>query len=101
EFFERYESIFFTVWIMTIFNTAAMAYDIALMSFRSLFKKGKKMVYFSIMSPIIYLLAMYSTTLVDFIMYSRYVSVFGLVLGMGLPPVLLLIAIVRGVKADG
>ncbi|RKD21028.1 spore gernimation protein [Ammoniphilus oxalaticus] len=101
EFFERFESIFFTVWIMTIFNTSAMAYDIALISVRSMFKQGGKLVYLSFMSPIIYLMAMYPPTHVDVIRYGRYISYTGLTLGAALPALLLLIAVLRGVKGDG
>ena len=50
EFFERFESLFFTIWLMTIFNTSTMAYDVGLMAFRSLIKKGTKMIYLSVLS---------------------------------------------------
>lgn len=100
EFFERFESIFFTVWLMTIFNTATMAYDIALMSFRSILKKGKKMVYFSIMSPVVYLVSMFPPTLVDFFKFTSYISYAGIFFAMILPVILLLVAKIRRVRAD-
>jgi len=101
QFFERFESIFFTVWLMTIFNTATMAYDIALMSFRWIFRKGKKIVYLSILSPIILLTAMTPPTLVDSIRLGTQISYAGVFFSLALPIILLLIAKVRGVKGDG
>lgn len=101
EFFERFESIFFTVWIMTIFNTSFMALDVAMLAFYSLFKKGKKIHYICVLCPIVYLVAMFSPDIASFIQYTTVVSIFGLIVGIAMPIVLLLIAKMRGVKANG
>lgn len=101
EFFERFESVFFTIWVMTIFNTATMAYDVALMMFRSIFKKGKKIVYLTILSPMIYLIGMYPPNLLDFFRFGYVLSYIGIGLAIVIPTLLLFIAVIRGVKVDG
>ncbi|RKD21026.1 hypothetical protein BEP19_15205 [Ammoniphilus oxalaticus] len=99
-FFERFESIFFTIWVMTLFNTATMSYDIALLTFRSVFKKGKKIVYLSILSPLIILLARVPATHVDLAKLSAIFSLYGCFIAMIVPSILFLIAKARGVRAD-
>jgi len=39
QFFERFESVFLTIWFMTVFNTASMAFDVATIAVCSVFKK--------------------------------------------------------------
>ena len=52
-FFERFESIFFTVWTMAIFNTTAMAFDVSIMAFSSVLPKIRKLTWIIILSPIV------------------------------------------------
>lgn len=100
-FFERVESIFFTIWIMTIFNTCAMWLDITVLNLTSMFRKVKKMVWIFVLSPMIYFLAMLPQTLIDFFTFGDKLTYFGIVVVYAIPILLLLIAIVRGVRSDG
>lgn len=58
-FVERFESIFFVIWIMAIFNTASMAFDIAVHSLNSIFKNTKKIKVILILAPIVYITSMF------------------------------------------
>ncbi|RTE08933.1 GerAB/ArcD/ProY family transporter [Paenibacillus whitsoniae] len=98
EFFERFESIFFTIWVMTIFNTACMAIDLAVYNFSSLFPKlpHKKSVF--ILSPFIYFLSMVPKNVTQFGRLGDYVSYIGLLVGIMIPCLLYAVAKIRGVK---
>lgn len=97
-FFERVESIFFTIWIMTIFNTCAMWLDITVMNLTSMFRSIRKIVWIFILSPLIYFIAMLPQNLVDFFSFADKLTYFGMIIVYLLPICLLLIAIMRGVK---
>ncbi len=97
-FLGRFESLFFTIWIMAIFNTTSLAYDVALLAVYSLFQKVKKITIIFTLTPIIYLIAMFPQDLTEVDKLSKYmdVSIAGLLIF--LPSVLLLLAKVRGIK---
>ncbi len=97
-FFERVESIFFTIWIMTIFNTCAMWLDITLLNLQSMFHKVRKTVWVLILSPMIYFVAMLPQNLVDFFKFADSITYFGMIVVYLCPILLLLIAVIRGVK---
>lgn len=101
EFFERFELVFFVIWIMAIFNTAAMGFDIAVFALTSIFKNIKKLTVVLILSPVIYLCAMYPqeptgvSTLEKIISYSAvFYTIFVILF-------LTVIAKIRGVKRVG
>jgi len=97
-FLERIESVFFTIWIMTIFNTCAAYFDIALLCFGSIFRKVKKITWIVTLSPIIYLLSMAPETLVEFFYLGDLLTYYGMIVAYFFPALLLLIAILRGVN---
>lgn len=100
-FFERVESIFFTIWIMTIFNTSTMWLDITVLNLISMFKRVSKIVWILILSPIIYFIAMLPQNLVDFFSYGDNLTYFGLIVVYLCPICLLVLAMLRGVKGHG
>ncbi|CAI8963563.1 spore germination protein [Brevibacillus sp. IT-7CA2] len=97
-FFERVESIFFTIWIMTIFNTSAMWLDITVLNLSSMFHKVHKTIWVLILSPMIYFVAMLPQNLVDFFTFADNITYFGMIVVYLCPILLLLIAVIRGVK---
>lgn len=99
-FLERVDSIFFTVWIMTIFNTASMAYDFSVMLIRFMFPQVKKITLISVLAFISYVLSMLPQDFNQLSSFGEFISITSAVVGLLLPTILLLIAIVRGVKAD-
>ncbi|MGG4455463.1 GerAB/ArcD/ProY family transporter [Brevibacillus porteri] len=99
-FFERVESIFFTIWIMTIFNTCAMWLDITVLNLSSMFFNVHKTVWVLILSPVIYFVAMLPQNLVDFFTFADSVTYFGIAVVYLCPILLLVIAVLRGVKSN-
>lgn len=57
-FFERFESLFFTVWIMTIFNTTTIYFDCMLINLGWVFPKPKKIVWVCWLAPVIFIVSM-------------------------------------------
>jgi len=100
-FMERVESIFFTIWIMTIFNTCSIFFDLAVFMFQSIFSRLSKVAWLLILSPVIYIVALYPENLVGFFHLGDQLTYAGLVLVYFIPLLLLLIAKLRGVKGDG
>jgi spore germination protein len=100
-FFERFESVFFTIWIMTIFNTTAMAYDVAVMALSSIFRKVKKITWLFMLSPLIYIISMLPQSYVQQSNFGMFISYSGIVFAILIPLGLLLIAKMRGVKGNG
>ncbi|MEW9676096.1 endospore germination permease [Lentibacillus sp. L22] len=73
-FFERFESIFFVIWIMAIFNTTVMALDIAVLALGNMFKNKSKITMVCILSPIVYVVAMYPEDLVGVASMGKYLG---------------------------
>ncbi|GED69252.1 germination protein GerLB [Brevibacillus reuszeri] len=97
-FFERVESIFFTIWIMTIFNTCAMWLDITIINLTSMFQRVTKILWIFILSPLIYFIAMLPQNLVDFFTFAEKLTYYGFLIVYLVPIGLLLLAKLRGVK---
>lgn len=98
EFFERFESVFFTIWLMTIFNTTSVAVDISLMCMRSLFARLTKTTAICISLPVIFLIGMAPQNIGELGQFGKWVSLIGLGLVGVVPALLLLIAKARGVR---
>ena len=98
EFFERFESIFFTIWTMTLFVTAAMAFDISLMCLKFVWPKVKKMTFIFVLSPFTYLVGMFPENQLSVSRLGDNISYAGIGFAVFLPALLLIIAKVRGVK---
>lgn len=99
-FLGRIESLFFMIWVMTIFNTASLCLDAGLMAFSSLFQKVKKRTFIFLLTPLIYLIAMFPTNLIEVTVLSNYLSYSAFGLGALIPTVLLLVAKARGIKGN-
>ncbi|MWC29454.1 GerAB/ArcD/ProY family transporter [Paenibacillus sp. MMS18-CY102] len=95
-FFERFESLFFVIWIMTVFNTAAMGFDLATECLSFLFKRLTKRVRIVILAPIIYLVCMFPQNMSEFSMLGTLISYFAVSFGITIPILLLLLG--RGKK---
>lgn len=99
-FFQRFESIFFVIWVMAIFNSTAMALDIAVFAMNSIFKNTLKIRLIFILTPVVYAISMYPKTILE---VSKFASIIGYtafsftILTMVL---LLVTAKLRGVKRD-
>jgi len=94
-FFERFESIFFTIWVMTLFNTAVMAFDVAIVALRSVMPKPQKITWIVLICPIVYLIAMQPQNVKEIEIFGQLLSYVGLAVGWGMPAGLLLTAKMR------
>jgi spore germination protein len=101
EFFERFESIFLTIWVMTIFNTAAMAYDVSVLSMGSVFKKIQKFKLTLVLAPVVYLIAMVQQDINKVSLFGTWTGYYGFIVAIGIPIFLLWFAKLRGVKGNG
>lgn len=97
-FLERVESVFFAIWIMTIFDTASMWLDITVLNLTSMFRRVNKLTWILCLSPLIYFISMLPQNLVDFFSFGDMLTYFGFVVVYLIPVCLLVIAVMRGVK---
>lgn len=100
-FFERFESIFFVIWIMAIFNTTSMALDIAVMSINSIFKNIKKTKIVLVVSPIVYVTCMFPQNLLEVTAFGSFIGNTALLYSTSVVILLIVIAKIRGVKQNG
>lgn len=96
--FERVDALVFTIWIMAIFNTVALALDVSVILLTSIFSRINKRILTFILSPFIYYLSMFPQQ-EDQIkqissISSQFIAYFTIALTVGL----FLIAKFRGVK---
>ncbi|MFD2044741.1 endospore germination permease [Ornithinibacillus salinisoli] len=73
-FFERLESIFFVIWIMAIFTTTAIAFDVSLMALSTIFPKVNKLKIVFLLSPLIFLISMLPKDVIEIERFGEYVS---------------------------
>lgn len=99
-FFERFESVFFVIWIMAIFITATMAMDIGVFALNSIFKNTEKLKIILILTPIIYLAGMFPQDVVEVDLLGTIMGWAMIVLNVTILILLSVIAKIRGVQRD-
>ncbi|SET16985.1 spore germination protein [Oceanobacillus limi] len=97
-FFNRFETLFFVVWTMAIFNTATMTFDIAVLGLQNLFPKVKKIRFVILLVPFIYLINAIPRNFTEVTKLGEFISIYGFTLTATVTVLLLLLAKVRGVK---
>ncbi|WP_342462955.1 endospore germination permease [Ureibacillus sp. FSL K6-8385] len=75
-FFERFDAFLFLFWTIIFFTTAMMAFDIAVMTIRMVFRKFKKINLVLILSPIIFLISMLPETYLDIVYFNKLLGHF-------------------------
>ncbi|AUJ25272.1 GerAB/ArcD/ProY family transporter [Virgibacillus dokdonensis] len=93
-FFERFDSIFFVIWMMAVFNTVTMAFDSSLYALKSVFNL-KKMHYILVLTPMLFFVAMTPEDVMDVQKFGDFVSIYGLVITTLTAVVLFIIASVK------
>lgn len=101
QFFERIEAIFFVIWLMTLFNTSAMALDITVITLKSVFPKPKKIHFLVALAPIIFLLAMMPSTLGEIFLIGQWFGYSATVVTLFVPAILMMISKIRGIQGHG
>ncbi|MEF7436693.1 endospore germination permease [Paenibacillus lautus] len=99
--FERFEFFFFVIWLMTLFSTNAMAFDVALLALESVFPKYRRFTMILILAPILFILGLLPSTLRELNVFAEWISYMGIGFAWLLPALLLLVAKIRGVKGNG
>ncbi|MCC0565552.1 GerAB/ArcD/ProY family transporter [Brevibacillus borstelensis] len=99
-FIERVESLFFTIWIMTIFNSCTVFFDLAIFNLGSIFPNVRKFTWLLIISPLVYMISLWPQNLVQFFSLGDQLVYFGIFITYLVPILLLLIAKWRGVRGD-
>ncbi|WP_010529584.1 GerAB/ArcD/ProY family transporter [Lentibacillus jeotgali] len=99
-FFERFESLFFVIWIMAIFNTTTMAMDAAVFALNSIFKKDRKMPIIFLLAPLAYLMGMIPEDINEVSAFGTFTSYYGAAITVSITILLYMIAKLRGVKAN-
>ncbi|WP_100012557.1 GerAB/ArcD/ProY family transporter [Lentibacillus sediminis] len=97
-FFERFESIFFVIWIMAIFNTTVMVLDVAVLALHTLFKNTPKIKILLIVTPLTYLVSMYPQNLLEVSRFGEIISYTGVGLTVFLLILLSVMLKIRGGK---
>jgi len=69
--FERIDAFVYTIWIMAVFNTVTITYDIAVLILKSMFPKRKKSTIVFIIGPIIFFIGMFPKSM-DFMNHLLY-----------------------------
>jgi spore germination protein len=100
EFFERFESVFFIIWIMTIFNTSSIAMDVSAHCLTTTMKKLDKRTCIIILSPIIFLISMFPKDQVEYAYLGTIISFMGIAFAAIIPTSLLIVAAIRGVRSS-
>ncbi|SDC66156.1 spore germination protein [Paenibacillus sp. UNCCL117] len=96
EFFERFESFFFVIWIMAIFNSAKMAFDISAMTLKSLFPGIRRFRLIVMLAPVIYLIGMFPRNGNEFMMLGEIISYAGTVILIVIPSLIYAWTVIRG-----
>ncbi|WP_127531276.1 GerAB/ArcD/ProY family transporter [Paenibacillus kobensis] len=91
-FFERFESLFFVIWIMTIYNTAVMGFDLAGECMAFLFKRMTKRVRHLILAPAAMIICMTPNNLPQFDLLGTMISYLAVGAGVLIPCGLLLLS---------
>lgn len=99
-FFERFESLFFVIWIMAIFNTTAIALDVSVLALNSLFKKDRKKQLIFVLAPLAYLIGMLPKDAAEVTVFGTFISYYGLGITVSITIILLIIAKLRKVKPN-
>ncbi|MGJ9458422.1 GerAB/ArcD/ProY family transporter [Oceanobacillus sp. CF4.6] len=76
-FLERLESVFFVIWIIVIFTTAAMAFDVSVLALNSIFPNIGKLKIIFVLSPIIYLIVGIPQDFVEIGIFGEYIGYYG------------------------
>lgn len=95
---ERFESLFFVVWLMAIFTTAAMTLDIAVLAINSVLKKTAKIKIILILAPIYYYISMFPKNFNQVDMLGNVTSSILVIFSVVVTSTLLVAAKIKGVK---
>jgi spore germination protein len=98
--FERFESIFFIIWVMTVFNLTTMVVDLSAVALQSIFKNTKKVHILFIMTPIIYFVSMLPRNMEESAIFGEVLVYCLLCYPVVITLLLFIVSKIRGVKGS-
>jgi spore germination protein len=100
-FFERIESFFYVIWIMAIFTTTAIAFDIAVLSLKLVFPKFNKRKIALGLAPFIFMLSTLPKDYLEVEKFGAYASYYELGLIVAVTILLWGMYLLKGMKKRG
>ncbi|ASK61198.1 spore gernimation protein [Virgibacillus phasianinus] len=97
-FLERFESVFFVIWIMAIFNTTSMALDIVVLCLNSIFTKTNKIKIVILVAPLVYAIGMFPQNIMEVSTFGSTTIDLALIYTVLIGLILFVMAKIRGVK---
>ncbi|AXI08140.1 endospore germination permease [Oceanobacillus sp. 143] len=97
-FFERFDSVFFTIWVMAIFNTAVIALDVAVLALQSVFKKLKKQTIIFMLAPLAYFIGLLPKDYVEVSTLALFTTYYALILIFFVTLLFTIMSKIKGVK---
>ncbi|WP_068676949.1 endospore germination permease [Oceanobacillus sp. Castelsardo] len=97
-FFERIESVFYVIWIMGIFTTTAISFDIAVLAITLVFPKLNKIKVTLCLTPLIFIITTMPKDYIEVEQFGNYVSYLDLGLIFFVTILLWGMYLIRGVK---
>lgn len=94
-FFERFESLLSVLWVIKNYTTFAPNYFIACCGLEELFRKDSRRLIMFVLLPLIYLIAMFPSSLNDVFKFGTYLGYSGIFIEIWTPVLFLIIAKVR------
>lgn len=98
EFFERFESLFFVIWTMVLFNSASMALDVMTLALTTIFTKFRKQTVLYIVAPLVYVMAMVPNDIVMHRIYGTFIGNLAFIYTVFVLVLLFVLMKIRGVR---
>src|SRR5690625_4557383 len=98
EFFTRFESLLFVIWIITVFNTSIIAFDVIIFGIQSIFNKINKIKLILFLSLFIYLLSSLPNNFPELELVVGYIGYYGFSLTIIITFLLFIMMKIKGRK---
>jgi spore germination protein len=92
--FERFESLFITIWVLAIYTSVVPGYFIASLGLGELFRKDQRYFVYGLL-PVIFFIAMYPPNLNALFTFGEYIGYTGAFISIIVPSYFLIIAKIR------
>jgi len=97
---ERLDAAFLAVWVTAVFTTLYSTYTLTIQAITDLFRLRDYRMFAIFLLPIIFIIAMQPQNIVQMYSLIAFVGRIGLGITIGYPCLLLLVAVIRGMKED-
>lgn len=102
DFFERFELLFFVIWIMAIFNTAAISLDVSILALNAIFKKDRKQQLIFLLTPLAFFIGMVPKDTAEASVFAKFMGYYGLIVTMTITIILFIaVKVKKGKQHEG